>query len=339
MNKKSIFKDGANKYLTHPKGTKGITLIALVITIIVMLILVAVTITMAVNGGLFEYAGRAGKETQNAIDKEQELANGKVEIGGEWYNSIDEYLSKDKVEPIPTTESYVGYYADINDDGTVDGVIYADLAFDANGTWSSTNSSTFSYTASSNLKNYAISTWTYGEQTTAGTYTANGFGEKSVLVPIGETGNDRFYVMALEDFTDGTNTIFCWYDAAFENMSDYKTATSTAFETGETNTTAMIAKWNAGGYGTQNDGSKPDVWGVIQAKVNAGWFVPSKDEWSAFGSNLGIRLNYSQYGLSYYYWSSSQSGTNYAWGAGFGNGHMSFNNVNHSRYVRLSATF
>ena len=35
---------------------KGITLIALVITIIVMLILVAVTISMALNGGLFGYA-------------------------------------------------------------------------------------------------------------------------------------------------------------------------------------------------------------------------------------------------------------------------------------------
>ena len=57
------------------KGSKGITLIALVITIIVMLILVAVTITMAVNGGLFTYAGRAKGETKNAINAEQELAN------------------------------------------------------------------------------------------------------------------------------------------------------------------------------------------------------------------------------------------------------------------------
>ena len=54
---------------------KGITLIALVITIIVMLILVAVTITMAVNGGLFEYAGRAGTQMNGAIVNEQELAN------------------------------------------------------------------------------------------------------------------------------------------------------------------------------------------------------------------------------------------------------------------------
>ena len=57
------------------KNNKGITLIALVITIIVMLILVAVTITMAVNGGLFTQAGKAKGDTQNAINAEKELAN------------------------------------------------------------------------------------------------------------------------------------------------------------------------------------------------------------------------------------------------------------------------
>ena len=49
------------------KNNKGITLIALIITIIVMLILVSVTISMAVNGGLFEQAGRAVSQTNNAL--------------------------------------------------------------------------------------------------------------------------------------------------------------------------------------------------------------------------------------------------------------------------------
>ena len=53
----------------------GITLIALIITIIVMLILVAVTISMAVNGGLFGYAGNAAKETEVAKQAEQDLLN------------------------------------------------------------------------------------------------------------------------------------------------------------------------------------------------------------------------------------------------------------------------
>ena len=59
---------------------KGITLIALVITIIVMLILVAVTITMAVNGGLFQYASDAAKGTNNSIKDESNLGDGNLTI-------------------------------------------------------------------------------------------------------------------------------------------------------------------------------------------------------------------------------------------------------------------
>ena len=331
------------------KKNKGITLIALVITIIVMLILVVVTIRISTKGGLFDYAGKAARETKDAIADEKDIADGKITIGGVKYNSIDEYLAKYKTEPIPTTESYVGYYADINDDGTVDGVIYADLAFDANGTWSSTNSSTFSYKASSNLKNYTISTKTYEGQTTAGTYTAKGFGEKSVLVPNGEIGNDRFYVMALENFTDGTNTAFYWYYNAYGKMRDYDTATSTAFGTGKANTLKMIEYWNAETpYGTQNT---RDLWGVIQKSENYDivesvndskkWFVPSKDEWSAFGSNLGRPSDDydSKYGLSNYYWSSSHYNTHFAWGASFIDGYMYGIRVDSNDCVRLSATF
>ena len=55
------------------RNDKGITLIALVITIIVMLILVGVTISMSVNGGLFTYAGRAASETNKAIEDEKAM--------------------------------------------------------------------------------------------------------------------------------------------------------------------------------------------------------------------------------------------------------------------------
>ena len=73
---------------------RGITLIALIITIIIMLILVGVTITVAVNGGLFNYAGRAGKETNEAIKKEQELA------------SLEEGLTVDQLIEKYTTPNY-----------------------------------------------------------------------------------------------------------------------------------------------------------------------------------------------------------------------------------------
>ena len=50
--------------------SKGITLIALIITIIVMLILAAVSINIAVNGGLFNYAGKASLDYRMAQEQE-----------------------------------------------------------------------------------------------------------------------------------------------------------------------------------------------------------------------------------------------------------------------------
>ena len=74
------------------KTQKGITLIALVITIIVMLILVGVTISMAISGGLFGYAKKAAKDTESQKQAEQELASGKVMVNGKEYDSINAYL-------------------------------------------------------------------------------------------------------------------------------------------------------------------------------------------------------------------------------------------------------
>ena len=53
---------------------KGITLIALIITIIVMLILVAVTISVALNGGIFNNAREAKTGTQRQAEKEELIA-------------------------------------------------------------------------------------------------------------------------------------------------------------------------------------------------------------------------------------------------------------------------
>ncbi len=77
-------------HLSQLTSHTGITLIALVITIIVMLILVGVTVTIALNGGLFNQAKRAVSDTQNAVDIENGIAEGKVQIGGNNYNSIEE---------------------------------------------------------------------------------------------------------------------------------------------------------------------------------------------------------------------------------------------------------
>ena len=54
------------------KSTKGITLIALIITIIVMLILTGVTMNIAVNGGLFNNAQRAVDDTNAKVSSTQD---------------------------------------------------------------------------------------------------------------------------------------------------------------------------------------------------------------------------------------------------------------------------
>ena len=72
---------GENCVFPH---SKGITLIALIITIIVMIILVGVTVSIALNGGLFTVAKDAAENTIAERDKELELSTGA--IIDEWVN-------------------------------------------------------------------------------------------------------------------------------------------------------------------------------------------------------------------------------------------------------------
>ena len=145
--------------------------------------------------------------------------------------------------------------------------------------------------------------------------------------------------MALDDFNAGTS--YCWYDAAYGNISDYATVTSESFGTGKTNTATMIEKWNNSEYGTQNDnGTYADMWGAIQEEVAEGWFVPSKEEWSAFAYNLGITSSdYVNNNCSDSCLSSSLDINGRAWLARFDTGCMDYSHIYFDGYVRLSATF
>ncbi|MCL2341699.1 MAG: hypothetical protein FWC53_01160 [Firmicutes bacterium] len=66
------------------RGQKGITLVALVITIIVMLILAGVTITIAVNGGIFTQANNA-KIAQSNAAVDDAITAGTADVLGEFY--------------------------------------------------------------------------------------------------------------------------------------------------------------------------------------------------------------------------------------------------------------
>ena len=86
-----------------------------------------------------------------------------------------------------TESSGVGYYADVDGNGTVDGIIFEDFKVGGSGTWGRVNGE-YTIPTVSKTKNYYISKKSYTDK----------FGTKDVLTPIG-TGNNRFYVMTLTD--------------------------------------------------------------------------------------------------------------------------------------------
>lgn len=372
------------------KQKKGITLIALVVTIVVLIILAGVSINLVLGeNGIIQKAQYAKRKTEitgiieraqtdllgeqikttdgqvtkpmlkavldtyfsdvpeaDLIELNTELTskegNYKIQVS-EIYNGEFGTAQKPSDKPaIPTTESYVGYYADIDGDKTIDGIIYADLAVGGSGTWNSDSWSSYEYTkVTEGLKSYYISS-----------ENGTGFGtwKKPVITAKeGTTGKDRFYVMALEDFNPGTS--YYWYNSAYDKLNNLVGNTTNDFGQGKTNTTTMIAEWNKGENGKYGAQNTQDMWGVIQKADSAGktwdlskWFVPSKAEWAAFGdityTKIGLTTgNYDNYGLKTEYWSSAQSKTNSAYFASFFRGQIGSSYVIHDYPVRLSATF
>ena len=252
----------------------------------------------------------------------------------ELYNSVSSVCPNGE-KPISKTESQVGKYADIDGDGTVDGIIFADLAVGGSGIWNDYDTTvgwantqgTYVIPTVSSTRDYYVS---------QESYTNKLGGTAEVLTPIG-AGEDRFYIMSLNNLS-GT---YDWYNSAKGNMNDYATTTSQEFGKGKDNTATMIIKWEAKAYGEQNACTQhKDIWGQIKTQVNNGWFVPSRQEWAAFAGQLGItKSNYSSKGLSGWYWSSSQSNTNIACRVDLGNGSVGNGNVDDGNYVRLAATF
>ena len=225
---------------------------------------------------------------------------------------------------ISIVESYVSYYADINDDGIVDGIIYADLLHGHSGTFGSNSSGNYTIPTISNPKQYYISQKGY----------SGDFGTKDVIAPLKQSvGNDRFYILSLNDF-----------DSQLYKFGYANGGTSSAFGKCKENSKLICSKYNY------------DMWKVIKDQVNQGWFVPSKEEWAAVGNELNITTgnNYSQSKENSYtnrnllskYWSSTEAGVysdeDYnAWIIYFNNGGLSSNGYGHNQksYVRLSITF
>ena len=103
------------------KTQKGITLIALIITIIVMLILVGVSVSVALNTGLFKTAQGVAKNTQTAANEETKLSEGKVTVGGLTYDSLEDYVQLNKPQTVKKIEGpEVGEIVLYDEDGDGD---------------------------------------------------------------------------------------------------------------------------------------------------------------------------------------------------------------------------
>ena len=275
------------------------------------------------------------KNTDNAKNKNDSLWN---VVNGSDSDSDDSNTptSGPNGEPLVSkTESQVGKYADIDGDGTVDGIIFADLMVGGSGIWTNRSNS------NTDWGSYTISTITSSKEyyVSQESYTNDLGGNAEVLTPVGN-GNDRFYVMALNDANPEG---YEWYSTAYSlytnpnGIKDYNTVTNVEFGTGRQNTLNMIEKWNNSAYGEQ---SPNDLWGQIKNEVNNGWFVPSRAELAAFGANLGVTSsNYKSKGLNHYYWTSSLLNTYSSYVAYFTNSYMSNWGIDKDRYVRLAITF
>ena len=82
---------------------KGITLVALIITIVVMLILVAVSVNILIKSNLIGTAEKTVNKYKTA--SEEESKGGVIEIDGKKYNSIEDYMAgKEKLPDIKAGE-------------------------------------------------------------------------------------------------------------------------------------------------------------------------------------------------------------------------------------------
>ena len=105
------------------KNQKGITLIALIITIIVMLILVGVSVSVALNTGLFKAAQGAAKNTEGARINETKLSEGQIQKEDGTWVDIKEYVNSFNTKSLDLTGE-IGTKVNYSAGGVTDWRIY-----------------------------------------------------------------------------------------------------------------------------------------------------------------------------------------------------------------------
>ena len=168
MKEKSTLKEVSNNYLTHTMSSKGITLIALVITIIVLLILAGVSIAMLTgDNGILTQANKAKTETEvKGLKEEIKLMMQKRKIDEEigqkvaLKEDLEKEISGNKVieEIEGITEAYYvtkeNQTLTVYEDGTIaegraiwDGVSKTKPEIDSEGNWHIKTPEEFKYFA------------------------------------------------------------------------------------------------------------------------------------------------------------------------------------------------
>ena len=292
------------------------------------------------------------------------IDNGKIIYGGVVLDGLKYKLKSDgtkevkkyiQPEVVLESENYRGYYADVDGDDEVDGLIYADLAHEESGRYYTEGNEyasyrgVYSYVAQTELKEYLVSK----EDSEISTFGVN----KVIKVKKDSVGNSRFYVMALKDFKTALYEKYYWYknvvDVTNQTGRMNSQVTQSDFGTGKNNTRNMIEKWNSSGTNKgylNSPQDNQDIWKHIQEKYNEGWYIPSSGEWSAFANYIQLRErdkvtfgssgNYKTvYGLSDSYWTSTQDNTYCSRNIYFPIGVMSASGANGIYYVRLGTTF
>ena len=257
-----------------------------------------------------------------------------------------------------SNSSYVGYYIQ---KGGQYAIIYVDLVGQTTYSggalqYSNTSNSVTvpsSATSEKTFKSYVVTDTKYTDP--------NGhFGTNYVIEVAGNnTGtDDRFIAMALSDVDTNDHKWWNWFYTHSSSLG-----TSYEIGSGKTNTETVKVAWNDAGESKQNtDSGYTDIWSLItlDSSNKAEWFIPSSREWQAFGAmswtdnattpvtrsitggTIGSGGNYGDnFGLSNYYWSSSQdsSYTNDAQGTLFSYSGMTYFYMNKDFRVRLSTTF
>ena len=296
---------------------KGITLIALVITIIVLLILAGAAVSILLDReGLFEKANEAKSSWNSKVEEENSTVS-------DYMSYLDQYMEitpPSGWEVVSHQTSYTGCYIDKDGDynpetGTgIDGIIFVDYLVDElkSGEWADMEEYKWSgaYDLSTKMigrvaltedrvKDYFIS-----EQPVVD---ARFDSNPRYVITLGPRAqgkvSSRFEVITIEDFTDGVNDSFYWY----HDIELYPT-TELYFGSGSTNTLNTFQTW---AY-NEMDQNERDLWSIYDMETyslsndSLQRYIPSRAEWSAFLDIFGITFqNRESYGLADKYWTSS----------------------------------